>query len=82
MEVVGEGDDAEETDSTVIQQEFENEPFAIGSRGLHGCTMVTIVSTRAVYVVSPMRSSCRFPLSLVADFFVLCRVIFGKFPAG
>jgi len=68
VEVVGEGDDAEETDSTVVQQEFENEPFVIGSRGLHGCTTVTIVSTRAVYMVSPMRPSCRFPLSSVADF--------------
>jgi hypothetical protein len=69
VEVVGEGDDAEETDNTVVvQQEFEDVPFAIGSRGLHGCTMVTIVSTRAVYMVSSIRSSCRFPLSLVADF--------------
>jgi hypothetical protein len=59
----------EETDNTVVvQQEFENVPFAIGSRGLHGCTMVTIVSTRAVYMVSSMRSPCCFPLSLVADF--------------
>jgi hypothetical protein len=63
VEVVGEGDDAAETDNTVVvQQEFENEPFAIGSRGLHGCTMVTIVSTRAVYMVSSMRPCCRFPL--------------------
>ncbi|RLL94783.1 hypothetical protein CFD26_104602 [Aspergillus turcosus] len=43
--------DDEETDNTVVMQiEFGNEPFQVGSAGLHGCTMVTIVSDRAVYM--------------------------------
>jgi hypothetical protein len=42
----------EESDNTVTNQtRFTNIAFQIGSRGLHGCTMVTVVSNRAVYMV-------------------------------
>lgn len=41
-----------ETDQTVVvQREFGNNAFQVGSAGLHGCTIVTIVSDRAVYMV-------------------------------
>lgn len=43
-----------ETDATVtVQQEFENTAFQIGSTGyLTGCTVVFVVSNRAVHAVS------------------------------
>ena len=49
MEVV----DGEDTDNTVVVQiELEDTPFQVGSAGLHGCTIVIIVSDKAVYMVS------------------------------
>lgn len=45
-------DEPGETDNTVVvQREFGTEPFQLGSAGIHGCTIVTIVSDRAVYMV-------------------------------
>lgn len=41
-----------ETDNTVtVLKKLEDQAFQVGSRGLHGCTMVTVVSRRAVYMV-------------------------------
>jgi hypothetical protein len=33
-------------------RKFEDEAFSFGTAGLHGCTMIAIISNRAVYIVS------------------------------
>jgi hypothetical protein len=43
------GSEAEVTVS--YQAEFGNTAFQLGTGGLHGCTMLTIVSNRAVWMV-------------------------------
>jgi hypothetical protein len=45
----GDGDNGE---VTVSQDDvFGNEPFQFGTGGLHGCTMLAIISNRAVWMV-------------------------------
>ncbi len=39
-------------DNVVVQMQLGNAPFAIGTAGLCGCTVVTVVSPLAVYMVS------------------------------
>ncbi|CZR69081.1 uncharacterized protein PAC_18982 [Phialocephala subalpina] len=55
VETVTDSDgDLVETDMTVtVQQTLGNQAFQVGSRGIHGCTIVTIVSKRAVYMEDP-----------------------------
>lgn len=45
--------DNEGTDNTVVVQNvFGKNGFAIGATAIHGCTMITVVSNRAVHMVS------------------------------
>ncbi|EEA25968.1 hypothetical protein TMatcc_005778 [Talaromyces marneffei ATCC 18224] len=47
VEIIDGGD----TDNTVVvQKELGDTPFQVGSAGLHGCTIVTIVSDKAAYM--------------------------------
>jgi hypothetical protein len=39
-------------------RKFEGEPFSYGTTGLHGCTMVAIISKRAVYIVNYRSQNC------------------------
>ncbi|KAL1981339.1 hypothetical protein VTN96DRAFT_2780 [Rasamsonia emersonii] len=41
---------ADPSDNVVRQELFGNTPFQVGTNGLCGCTVVTVVSTRAVYM--------------------------------